>query len=109
MAGRKPQRRREDQEPTEAREVEAVAGSVSTPYVGGPEDGMRHPPVEYADEIVPGRYRLIANDAEACRAMAAEALDHAWDGMGSGGDIRDLTALANCWMRLSELAAKANK
>lgn len=74
-----------------------------------PEDGMRHPPADYPDEAVPGQYRRIANDPEACRAMAAEVLDHAFDKLGDGKDIRDLATLANVWLRLSELAAKAGK
>jgi hypothetical protein len=41
--------------------------------------------------------------------MAAEVLDHAFDKLGDGKDIRDLATLANVWLRLSELASKARK
>jgi hypothetical protein len=70
---------------------------------------MAHPPADYPEEAVPGQYRRIANDPEACRAMAAEVLDHAFDGLGSGRDIRDLATLANVWLRLAELAMKDRK
>jgi hypothetical protein len=73
------------------------------------EAAMTRAPHAYPDEYVAGRYREIANDAEACRAMAAEVLDFAFDKLGDGRDIRDLATLANCWMRLSELAMKAGK
>jgi hypothetical protein len=48
------------------------------------EDDMRRAPSDFPGEVVPGPYRAIANDPEACRAMAAEALDAAWGGVGSG-------------------------
>ncbi len=73
------------------------------------EDAMTRPPHAYPDEVVAGRYREIANDPEACRAMAAEVLDFAFDKLGDGKDVRDLATLANCWMRLAELAARAGK
>lgn len=41
--------------------------------------------------------------------MAAEVLDFAFDKLGDGKDVRDLATLANCWMRLAELAARAAK
>ena len=75
----------------------------------GPEDAMTRAPSEYPEEYVAGRYRAIANDPEGCRAMAAEVLDFAFDKLGDGKDVRDLATLANCWMRLAELAAKAGK
>ena len=93
----------------EAREHQEAAGHVSTYDVLGPEDGMRRAPADYPDEATPARYRAIANDPEACQAMAAEVLDHAFDKLGDGRDIRDLATLANVWLRLSELAAKAAK
>ena len=36
-------------------------------------------------------------------------LDHAFDGLGDGRDVRDLATLANVWLRLAEQAAKAGK
>lgn len=73
------------------------------------EDVMTRPPHAYPDEWVAGRYRAIANDPEACRAMAAEVLDFAFDKLGDGKDLRDLATLANVWLRLAEQAAKAGK
>lgn len=70
---------------------------------------MTRPPHAYPDEWVAGRYRAIANDPEACRAMAAEVLDFAFDKLGDGKDLRDLATLANVWLRLAEQAAKAGK
>lgn len=87
-------------------ESRAVSGRVLDKH---PEDAMIHPQRDFQEEAVPGEYRRIANDPEACRAMAAEVLDYAFDKLGDGKDIRDLATLANCWMRLSELSGKASK
>ena len=86
---------------------QATAGSDPRTYVDGPEDAMTRAPAEYPEEYVAGRYRRIATDPEACRAMAAEVLDFAFDKLGDGKDIRDLATLANVWLRLAEQAMKA--
>lgn len=109
MSGRDAERVQETLGQPEAREDQQATGSVSAPTVGSPEDVMRRAPSDYPDEHVPGRYRAIANDPEACRAMAAEVLDHAFDKLGDGKDIRDLATLANVWLRLAEQAAKTTK
>jgi hypothetical protein len=41
--------------------------------------------------------------------MAAEILVFAFDEMTDGKEYAGLATLANCWLRLSELAAKAGK
>jgi hypothetical protein len=80
---------------------------TATDLPANAEDAMTHPPHDYPEEIIPGRYRAIANDPEACRAMAASVLDHAFDKLGDGKDLRDLATLAGMWLRLAEQAMKA--
>lgn len=75
-----------------------------------PEDNMNHPPVEYLDEaIVPAKYRKMAEDSTACRAVAAMVLDFALDELTDGKEYAGLAAIARCWLKLSELADKARE
>lgn len=68
------------------------------------EDALHRPKFDEAPE--PGKYRRMADDPVACRAMAAEVLDWAFNADADASDIRNVVPLANCWMRLSELAHK---
>lgn len=68
------------------------------------EDAMQRPEAEWPEEVLPGKYRRMAGDTQACLAMAAEMLDTA-----STGSVKEMAAavpVANAWMRLGELSVK---
>lgn len=69
-----------------------------------PEDAMLHPAFDEGRE--PDKYRRMVSDPLACLAQAAEALDWAWSSDADVKEIRNVVALANCWMRLSVLSGQ---
>ena len=71
---------------------------------GHPEDDLNHPDHEEGHE--PGHYRRIASDPAACRAMAAEVLDWAFQSDAGLAEIRSIVPLATAWLKLAELAFK---
>lgn len=67
-------------------------------------DELHHPPADGDRE--PDKYLRIAADPVACRAMAAEILDWAFNSDAGLDDLRAVVPLANAWMRLAEMAYK---
>jgi hypothetical protein len=70
------------------------------------EDAMNRASHDPLAEYIPGHYRRIANDPQACLAMAAEELDSAAVGDLKAKDVA--VRVANVWIRLAEASARIN-